>query len=175
MIESFLLRLRGDQSGSVMSEFAIWTAMLFIVIMTALDFAGYYSARGAINEAVSATALQAFQQRDKTDASSNQFYNEVPAYVRNLADDQSLAVELSCNGVANSCTNTNRTCACLTSEAKYVATACSAECKGTGMTANSVAGYYLTIKASRNYDPLLLPRGVLAGTALDQTTTVRLQ
>lgn len=172
MIGSLLLRLRRDERGSVMSEFAIWTAMLFIVIMSALDFAGYYSARGAINEAVSAAALQAFQQRDKTE---DQFYDEVPAYVRNLADDQALAVELSCNGAANSCTNMNRTCACLTTEAKYVAAQCSAECKGPGMTANSVAGYYMTIKASRNYNPLLLPKGVLAGTALDQTTTVRLQ
>lgn len=170
MIHAFLLRLRRDESGSVITEFAIWSAALFLVIMSGLDFGGYYIARSSINEAISAAAVQAFQKREEAP------FTTLPAYVRSLADDQSLAVDLICNGDNTPCTNTNRTCACLKNDGTYVSqTSCDKVCDGTGMTEKSVAGYYLTIKASRTYQPLLLPKGMLSGTALDQSTTVRLQ
>lgn len=164
-----VLNLRRDREGSVMTEFAIWTSVLFVAIMAGMDFGGYYIARGAVNEAISAAAVQAFEKRDEAD------FSTIPAYVRNLSENQSLAVTISCNGTVGSCTNTNRTCACLKTDATYAANTCGSPCSGSGMTPNSVAGYYLTIKASQNYEPLLVPNSLLAGTALTQATTVRLQ
>lgn len=169
MTRSFFHRLRRDEGGSVITEFAIWTSALFIVIMTALDFGGYYIARSSINEAISAAAVQAFQKREDAP------FATLPAYVRNLADDQSLTVELTCNGSETPCTNdADRRCACLKTDATYVGQSCGSAC-GSGMTEASVAGYYLTIKASRPYQPLLVPQGMLSDKALDQSTTVRLQ
>lgn len=169
MIWMPLFRIRRDENGSVLTEFAIWASAFFLVAMAALDFGGYYIERSSISEAISAASVQAFQEREETS------FSALPAYVRNLAEDQTLSVELSCNGVANSCTNTNRTCSCLKNDGSYVAQSCSTVCTGSGMTSNSLAGYYLTIKASSSYEPVLVPRGILANAPLSQSTTVRLQ
>jgi len=168
-LAALALHLRRDREGSVMTEFAIWTSVLFIALMAGMDFGGYYIARGAVNEAISAAAVQAFESRDEAD------FTAIPGYVRNLSERPSLAVTISCNGTTGSCTNTNRTCACLRTDATYSANTCGSPCSGAGMTPNSVAGYYLTIKASQTYEPLLVPDSLLAGTALTQATTVRLQ
>lgn len=166
---AFLRRLRDERRGSVLTEFAVWSSSLFIVIMIGLDFGGYYLARGGINEAISAAAVKSFQTREAV------AFNDLPGYVRNLAQNQSLAVTVSCNGTAGSCTNTSRTCACLKGDATYVASACGATCTGAGMTANSVGGYYLTVRAQASYTPLMLPRSAMPATGMAQATTVRLQ
>ena len=57
--------------------------------------------------------MQSFQQRE------NVSFGGLEAYVRNLADSQTVTVTTSCNGTANSCTNLNRTCACLQTNGKH--------------------------------------------------------
>ncbi|MBT0668545.1 pilus assembly protein [Novosphingobium profundi] len=166
---SALVRLRDDHAGIALTEFAAWTSVLFVLIMVALDFGGYYIARGSINEAISAAAVRAFNAGENVD------FANLPAYVRNMAENQDLAVSVSCNGEEGACTNTNRTCACLRSDATYTSFTCGATCTGNNVTANSVAGYYLTIRASQSYTPVLVPQSLLSGARLSQATTVRLQ
>lgn len=165
-----IYRLRGDCAGVVMTEFAVWTSGLLLALMVGLDFGGYYIARGSINEGISAAAVKAFDGRDEVD------FDAIPAYVRNMADNQVLDVTVSCNGVSGACTNNeNRTCACLRNDATYAEATCGEICTGSNVTENSVAGYYLTIRAAQTYSPVLVPQGMLSGTQMSQATTIRLE
>ncbi len=161
------LRRRDDGVASV--EFALWSTFFFVIIMVALDFGSLYLQRGKLNEAVGAAAVASFNNAD------NVSFGSLPLYVRGLTEDQSTAVTVSCNGSAGACTNFNRTCACLKQDGTYVANSCGNTCSGPGMTTGSTAGYYLTINASRSFDPMMVPRSVLSGASVSQQATVRLQ
>ncbi|RKF21723.1 pilus assembly protein [Altericroceibacterium spongiae] len=169
MMRSFLNRLAREERGAVAIEFALWTVLFFFVVTGALDFGMFYIERSKVNKAVSAASITAFENRSEVD------FAQLPDYVRALSDSSSLTVSLSCNGAEGVCTNTERTCACLTSEGTYVAKSCNAECTGSGVTANSTAGYYLTIDASRSYEPVILPKGALGSSVIEHKATVRLQ
>lgn len=157
-----------DSRGAVATEFALWVTLFFIAALGAFDLADIYFKRSQMGSAVSAASLQAFDQRDNVN------FQELPAYVRALSTDESLSVTVSCNGVANSCTNLNRTCACLTRTGTFTARQCGAPCSGSNMTSEVTAGYYLTITASRQFSPALIPNERV-GSQLSQTATVRLQ
>ena len=164
-----LTPLRRDENGVAAVEFSLWSVGFFLIVMVAIDFGMFFIERGKINEAVAATAVAAFEDADNVN------FNVLPSYVRSLADNQTVAVTTSCNGVAGSCTNLNRACACLKNDGTYVDDACGNICVGTGMTAGSTAGYYLTIEASQGFTPLVLPNGILSNKSLSQKATVRLQ
>ncbi|MFC3309724.1 TadE/TadG family type IV pilus assembly protein [Blastomonas aquatica] len=165
---NLLKSLRSDSKGSVAVEFALWVMLFFITALGAFDLGEMIFNRAQMGSAVSAASLQAFDQRDDVK------FNELTSYVRALANDDALAVTISCNGVANSCTNLNRTCACLSHEGTFVTRQCGAPCSGSNMTSGVNAGYYLTITASQPFSPALLPKeGVESN--LSQTATVRLQ
>ena len=167
MTRQFLSRLHRDESGAALVEFSLWTVLFFFAAMAGLDFGSYYLQRGAADEGVSAAAVSAFAKRDNVN------FADLPAYVRSLSDDPALTVTTSCNGVAGSCTNLSRTCACLNGTGGYVAAACGASCSG--MTAGSTAGYYLTIRASKPYEPLMIPTNGITGEQISLVATVRLQ
>jgi len=170
MTRRFPSRLIADESGTAAVEFSLWSVLFFLVAMAGLDFGAYYLERGAVDEGVSAAAVSSFSQR------SNVNFTDIPAYVRTLSDNQALTVSTSCNGVAGSCTNVStRSCACLNAAGAYVATACGSTCAGTGMPVGSTAGYYLTIDASKPYQPMLLPDGLLTPSQIRLNATVRLQ
>ena len=162
-------RLRRDEGGAAAIEFALWSTAFFFAIMAAMDFGMYYLERGKMNEAVGAAAVASFSDADNVD------FGQLPAYVRSLADNQSIVVSTACNGSAGSCTNLNRSCSCLKSDGTYVATTCGNMCTGAGVTAGSTAGYYLTIDASQGFTPIILPKGILANSTIAQHATIRLQ
>lgn len=161
--------LRGDQSGVAAVEFGLWTTMFFFGIMAAIDFGVFYVERSKVSEAIGAGAVSSFSSADNVN------FAQMPDYVKALAEDPNLTVALSCNGAANSCTNFSRSCACLKTDGSYVANACGTSCTGTGVTSGSTAGYYLTITATQNYTPVMLPHSVLADKDFSQQATVRLQ
>lgn len=169
MMRNFFIRLHRDESGMAVVEFSLWSALFFLAAMVGLDFGAYYLERGAADEGVSAAAISAFSKRENTN------FSDIPAYVRALSDNQGLTVTTSCNGVAGSCTNMSRTCACLNGSGTYVAASCGATCTGTGMAAGSMAGYYLTIRATKPYEPMLLPSNLVTPESVNLTATVRLQ
>ncbi|MBO9602490.1 MAG: pilus assembly protein [Novosphingobium sp.] len=152
-------------------EFAMWSALFFLVSLAGLDFGSFYLQRSSADEAVSAAAVSAFATRTSVN------FDGMQGYVRALAGDNSLTVTTVCNGsTGTACTNSGRTCACLKNNGTYVAAAsCSATCSGTGMTSGSTAGYYLQIVATKPYQTMILPPGFVMPSKIRQTATVRLQ
>jgi len=162
-------RLRGDSSGVAAVEFALWSTMFFLVVSVAMDFGSFYLERGKMNEAVTAAAVSSFTTRDSVNFAS------LPGYVKAIAEEPAITVATLCNGTVNSCTNLNRTCSCLKNDGTYVANTCGSTCTGTGITAGSTAGYYLTVRATQSFQPLIVPNGMLDNASIVQQATVRLQ
>ncbi len=164
-----LKRLGRDEQGAVVVEFAFWVVGFFFVAMIAIDFGFYFVQRTKLNMAVGSVSVAAFNTPTNVD------FTNMPTAVRSLGGLSTIAVTISCNGVANACTNASRTCACLKQDGTYVAAACAATCTGTGMTTGSTAGYYMTVKAAVTYRPMVIPATMLNTPAMDQQATVRLQ
>ncbi|MFZ5747239.1 MAG: hypothetical protein ACOY45_06220 [Pseudomonadota bacterium] len=153
-------------------EFALTSLFLFAMTLTGLDLAGFYIQRSNLRAAVSAAAVSAFATRDAAN------YAGLVSYVQRASrapDPSGVTVTTGCNGGTSNCTNTGRTCSCLSTTGTYVAAAsCTATCSG-GATSGSTAGYYLNIQARYIYTPLILPRGLMGNTAIAEAVTVRLQ
>ncbi|MDT0576839.1 TadE/TadG family type IV pilus assembly protein [Croceicoccus sp. F390] len=162
-------RLGADEQGAVAIEFALWSLGFFLALLAAFDFGSFYLQRSTTGEAVSAAAVQSFVTRDDVN------FTALPAYVRTSAEIPSLDVELACNGVAGSCTNLSRRCACLNKDGGYTQANCGTICPVGRASTGSTAGYYLSIRASAPFSPMLLPDGVLKDSVVQQHGTVRLQ
>ncbi len=167
------LRLGRDRRGVATTEFALLTVFFFFTILAALDIAGLLIARTQLGTAVAGAANAAFANRDSVN-----FLN-IPTFVTQAAQAPAatpVTVTIGCNGGTNNCTNgSSRTCTCLGRDGRYVAASCGATCSGSNMSAGATAGYYLTVRASYPYRPVLLPRGVLGDATVTQSATVRLQ
>lgn len=163
-----LSRLRADRSGAAAVEFGLWSALFFLVALGALDFGDHYLKRSQLGKAVSAASLQSFEQREDVN------FANLPSYVAALSDNPNVQVTLQCNG-SNSCSNANRSCACLARDGGYVAQSCGAPCNGGNFTTGSTAGYYLSITAIKPFQPMFLPPGTFGQGPLSQSVTVRLQ
>lgn len=161
--------LANCELGAAAIEFALLSSLFFLAVCVAMDFGSLFLERGKMNEAVSGAAVSAFTTADNVD------FAALPGYVRALADDQSLSVTTSCNGNAGSCTNLNRTCSCLRTDGTFAASTCGNSCTGGSVTAGSTAGYYLTVRASQPFRPLVVPHGMLSTVQIAQQATVRLQ
>jgi len=157
-------KLVADRAGVAVTEFALGTTLLFMVVLAGLDFGGYFMQRGQLNEAISAAAMESFKQREN--APSRQ---ALETYVRNLADSQAVNVSIRCNG--GSCTGA---CACLQTNGSFTPATCGTACSS-GATSGSTAGYYLTIEASEPFRKVVLPNGVFGGDMVTQSVTVRLK
>ena len=166
---AFLRLMQRAEDGVAAIEFALWSTLFFLTVSVAMDFGLFYIERGKMNEAITAAAVSSFTNYNNVN------FTALPSYVQGLAGDPSLAVAISCNGATVSCTNLNRSCACLKSDGAYVAAACGNSCTGTGMTPNSKAGYYLSIRAQQDFQPVIVPNSVLDGAVIVQKATVRLQ
>lgn len=160
---------RNGEEGAATIEFALLTLFFFVFALLALDVASYFVQRSQLAASVSAASVSAFANRTSVP------FQNLPAYVQNAARlTTAPQVSIACNGVANACVNTSRSCACLSTSGSYVGATCGGSC-GTGTTTGSTAGYYLTITSSAQYRALMLPRGMLNGTQITQSVTVRLQ
>lgn len=169
MLTKLLDRLRRDDQGAVVVEFAFWIVGFFFVAMIAIDFGFYFVQRTKLNMAVGSVSVAAFNTPTNVD------FGNMPSAVRSLGGLSTIAVTVSCNGVANACVNTSRTCACLKQNGTYVAAACGSTCTGTGVTTGSTAGYYMTVRGSVTYQPMVIPSTMLSSSSMAQTATVRLQ
>lgn len=161
--------LRQREDGVVVVEFALWSTLFFLVVSVAMDFGTFFIQRGKINEAVTATAIATFNSSDDV------AWTSLQTYVRGLTEDNSVAVTYQCNGGVSACGNGTRTCACLKTDGTYVSAAACGDPCGSGTTAGSTAGYYVTITATQGFDPLIVPRGVLDNAQIQQSATIRLE
>jgi Flp pilus assembly protein TadG len=156
-----------ERRGVATIEFALLTLFFFAVMLLALDFGAYFIQRSRIGSAVSAASLSTFSAR------TNVPFTNIAGYVQNAAQLPALQVSVTCNG-SMSCANSSRSCACLTKTGSFVGASCGATC-GTDTTASSTAGYYLRISATTPYQAMVLPKGMLNGTPITQSVTVRLE
>lgn len=167
MKSGFLRRLRRDEKGTAAIEFAFLSVMFFAVIIVALDFAMYIMYRQRLGAAIEQGSMLAFNNRASIDTSQLNTYISTSS---NLPGSP-VTVSLKCNG-ADSCTNTNRQCACLSSDGQSftVAGSCGASCSD-----GSTSGYYLGIVASYPYQSVVVPNKWLAGSTISRSSMVRLQ
>ncbi|WP_066717024.1 TadE/TadG family type IV pilus assembly protein [Sphingomonas pituitosa] len=161
--------LPSSEEGAATIEFALLTLFFFLSALLTLDVASYYVQRSQLAQAVSAGSMSAFANRSAVP------YQSLPGYIQNAARLPSAPqVRIGCNGVANGCVNTGRSCACLSKAGGYSSAVCGSSCPA-GTTPNSTAGYYMQITASSQYRAMVLPNGMLNGTPITQSVTVRLE
>lgn len=156
-----------DRRGVATIEFALLTTFFFAVMLLALDFGAYFVQRSQIGSAVSAASLSAFGARTSIP------FTDLPGYVQRAARMPGLQVSVRCNGSMR-CANSARSCACLTRTGSFIGATCGAGC-GSDSTAGATAGYYLQITATTPYRAMVLPNGVLNGTPITQSITVRVE
>ncbi|QQN74173.1 TadE/TadG family type IV pilus assembly protein [Croceicoccus sp. YJ47] len=157
--------LRDDETGAVAVEFALWSMLFFMVVASALDIGSFFMKRSRLDEALSASAIVAFDNRE------NVRFDQLPAYVRALSDDTATSVILSCNGVVDACTNMDRSCACISADGGYSAYTCKATCPDNGAR----AGYYMTVEATTPIEALIIPQRAFGGDTVTRATTLRLE
>ena len=165
-----LRALRRDRRGAAAVEFAILSACFFFAFMAVLDFGSFFVSEHRLGQAVVSAGNSAFSHRDSVDFSS------IPGYVQNAAGNAAATVNITCNGSASqACTNTGRSCACVSNTGTYTAAICAASCPTSGYSANQKAGYYLTITASAPYSAVIIPNSILKNGTIRRSVTMRLQ
>jgi Flp pilus assembly protein TadG len=159
------LRLIRDTRGASTVEFAMWSTLLFVILLFGADFGQYSLMQARLARGVSEASMQAFNTKNAIDTA--QLGNMVASAA--VLPGTPPSVSISCNGAT--CSNASRTCACLGSDgAVGAAVSCSATC-ATG----AKPGYYLTIRASYAYAQPLIDSSPLAGKMMTQVSTVQLQ
>jgi Flp pilus assembly protein TadG len=164
-----LQRLRRSERGVAATEFALLSSLFLITALMALDIGMFMIRRSQLSNALDSAALASFSQRTAVNFAGLQ------SFITQAARDPNVSVTVGCNGGSGNCTNTGRTCACLTKTGTYVAATCGSACSGGSYTANSTAGYYMTLNASANYTPIILPAGAAQSYSTSQKITVRLE
>jgi len=163
----------GDTRGVATIEFALVTCFLFAILLAALDFGMFFVQRSNLGSGVASTAVYSLSNAAAVP------YATIPTMVASVAGapgTANLAVTFECNGGAAPCVNQSRQCACLTDAGGYRPTAtCGEACSGTGTGAGSTSGYYLKVKASYAYGPVVVPARIFGDTTLAQSAVVRLQ
>lgn len=163
-----LLRLFRDRRGVAATEFALLSSLFLVFTLVSLDMGTFLMKRSQLSNALDSAALASFAQR------TNVNFTGLPTFVTQASRMSGTTVTVGCNGGTGNCVNTNRTCACLTKTATFVAATCGATCTG-AVTANSVAGYYMTISASASHTPVIMPGRLFDTLPTSQKITVRLQ
>lgn len=153
-----------DRKGVAAIEFALWSVLITVPLLTGLDFGLYTVRKLRMNSAVEQAAIVAFQTRQTINQT-------VITDVVTRAWGGGGTVDVRCNG-STTCVNTSRPCGCISGFANRMPTFTSTTCTAT--CANGTKpGYYLTVRATANYAPTI--RGIAPPATLDRTTTVRLQ
>lgn len=152
-----------SRDGVSTVEFALFVVLFMGVFVIVVDFGWYFIQKRALTQAVASATVSAFANRTAVS------FDAVPGTVQSASGLDSASVAVTCNGAA-SCTNTSRSCACLSAAGTYTAATCGSAC-GSGLT----AGYYMTIKARYTYKTLIMRGKYLDNSTMASSATVRLQ
>lgn len=155
--------------GTATIEFAIASLFMFGTMVVGLDFGVYVQQKLKLGGAVAQGAMLAFNQRDMIVAS------DVASYVQSLAGLSSTP-SVTCNNGASCKAKADRGSSdyrCLNATTGAVGT--TGYSAGATCPDGSLAGYYLTISASKGYSATIVPDRYLGGSTITQTAVVRLQ
>ena len=158
-----------DRRGVSTVEFAFVTVFILIIMMGMLDLANYILQKQNLEKSLSETSVSAF-----TSAENVPFAN-IPAFVRNAVDEPGATVTVTCNGNLTTCGNTSRTCACLSTAGTFSGSDCTSTCSGSSYSTGAHPGYFITIAASYDYNPLVVPSALFGASRISGSITVRLQ
>jgi len=165
-----LRTLRRDDRGTAAIEFALWSSILFVVMMVALDFAMFRVYQLRLGAAVEQGAMLSFNNREKLDDLS-----AISTYVRSAAalPGPAVSVQVSCNSTTAGCVSkaAGRSCTCIGGATPtFTAATCGASCAG-----GSTAGYYMILKATYTYSPVVIPNRWLNNRTMTERAVLRLQ
>lgn len=166
MLLDKLLPVRGDRRGVAAVEFALWSSLIFSVLLVSADFAIFTFYKARLKRAVSAASLAAYNGKDDVDAEMIAKYVTATAAIPGVTPE----VSVTCNG-GTSCADIDGLCGCISlPDGHFTPTgACSDTCPSQG-----VAGTYLTISARAVYHHVVIPNPWLEGQAMTATAVVRL-
>lgn len=158
-----------DRRGVSTVEFALVTVFILVIMMGMLDLANYILQKQNLEKALSETSVSAFASAD------NVPFANIPTFVRNSVDEPATTVTVTCNGNKTTCGNTSRTCACLSTAGTFSSSDCTATCSGASYSTGARPGYFVTIAASYDYDPMIMPSALFGASKISASITVRLQ
>lgn len=157
-----------DRRGVAAVEFALWSTLIFLSLVPALDFGAYLLTGSRLGATVQQASVLAFNMRDQDVIDTA----PLSAYVAASMPGSTVQAQIVCNGGASSCgaRKAERQCACVTGVSTYATTSCAGTCSN-----GSKPGFYLTVGANRSYSPAVVPNRLLEGGAISRSVTVRLQ
>jgi len=161
-----------DTGGAVAVEFAIWSAMIFMIVLVSLDFGVYLLHAGRIASASEQAAIVAYNRRDAGPVDANllgKFLND-SARVPGGA----VRTNVTCNGSSGACQAEPalRQCVCVSGSApSYTAS----ESCGDVCSSGATSGYYVTLESEYDFKPFVGANPMLKGKVIGQSVTVRLQ
>lgn len=166
------LRLRRDRPGAAAVEFALWSVMVFAVLMVSIDFGFFLSHHNRLASASAQAAIVAYNRRDAGPVNAS----TLASFLNAAAGLPGAPVQtsVSCNGSTSACLAepADRRCVCVSGlTPTYAASAsCGAPCPS-----GATSGYYVSIRAEYAFQPLVSPHAFLEQKVIRHGVTVRLQ
>ncbi len=160
-------RIARNQSGVATIEFALWSSLIFSMLIVSADFGFYAFYKERLKRSVSEASIAAFDSRDNVDP--NRIAQYLAASVR--IPGAAPTVKVTCNG-GNACVNAARTCGCISpSDGSFSAQpTCGSICPSGGLS-----GYYMNISAQVTFRNVVVANPWLEGEPISANLSVRLQ
>jgi Flp pilus assembly protein TadG len=163
--------LRRDRSGAAAVEFALWSVLVFAVLMVSIDFGFFLSHHNRVASAAAQTAIVAYNRREAGPVNVSALASFLNASAGLPGQVQT---SVTCNGADAACLvpPAERRCVCVSGMAPtYAASgACGAPCPS-----GATSGYYVTIRSEYAFRPIVSPHAFLEDKVIRHGVTVRLQ
>lgn len=168
----FAKTLCKDTSGAVAVEFALWSVLLFMVVLVSLDFGVYLLQAGRIASASEQAAVVAYNRRDEGAVNSAALEQLLNSAAR--VPGSAVRTKVTCNGSSGACNvaPAARQCACVsgTTPTYKSSSACGDICPS-----GATSGYYVTLESEYDFKPFVDANTLLEGKVIRQSVTVRFQ
>lgn len=161
-----------DTSGAVAVETALWSVLIFVVVLVSLDFGAYLLQAGRIASASEQAAIVAYNRRDDGPVNAASLEQFVTSAAR--VPGGAVRTEVTCNGSSAACNvvPAARQCACVsgTTPTYKASSACGEVCPS-----GATSGYYVTLKSEYDFKPFVDANPLLKDKVIRQSVTVRFQ
>ena len=173
-IFKFGKKFREDIGGAVAVEFALWSVLVFLVVMASVDFGLYLMDSGRMASASEQTAIVAYNRRDNGPVDGEALEKFLNASARMPAGPVRTAV--TCNGTVASCNlaPAARQCVCVSNTDTKPTFSSSSAC-GAPCPSGATSGYYVSLASEYNFKPVVNANPILKDRVIRHSVTVRLQ
>jgi len=158
------------QKGTATIEFAFASLFLFGILMVGLDFGVYAQQNLRLGNAVEQGAVLAFDNRASSTIDTTTLGNYVAAVAGGAP-----TMTYQCNGISCSSTATAKCIAAPATSGGWPTFTDPTTTNNVSICADgALPGYYLVIRATRTYQPVIVPDRYLNGKTIQQQAVVRL-